>query len=117
MGRGCGIYDEPRKLLSKMADLVPAINEKGESMCCGGSLGSNGTGSSKRDEVTMIALESLLAHNPDAIVTACPLCKKTFQKDSPVEVKDLGEVVAESLVNEMNSTRMKQIQRIYADKM
>jgi len=112
MGRGCGIYDEPRKLLSKMADLVPAINEKGESMCCGGSLGSNGTGSSKRDEVTMIALESLLAHNPDAIVTACPLCKKTFQKDSPVEVKDLGEIVAGSLMQQKEITRLTHKERI-----
>jgi Fe-S oxidoreductase len=86
-------------------------------MCCGGGLGSTGISSIRRDEVTMLALESLLSQNPDTIVTACPLCKKTFQKDSPVEVKDLGEVVAESLVNEMNSTRMKQIQRIYADKM
>jgi Fe-S oxidoreductase len=117
LGRGCGVYDEPRELLSKMADLVPSSYERAESMCCGGSLGSTGISSARRDEVTLLALESLLSQNPDTIVTACPLCKKTFQKDSPVEVKDLGEVVAESLVNEMNSTRMTQIQRIYADKM
>jgi Fe-S oxidoreductase len=100
LGRGCGIYNEPRELLAKIADIVPAENERKFSMCCGGSLGSTGTSSSKRDEVTMLALESLLAHNPDAIVTACPLCKKTFQKDSPVRVLDLSEMVTAALNEE-----------------
>jgi Fe-S oxidoreductase len=115
LGRGCGIYDEPRKLLSKMADLVPAINEKGESMCCGGSLGSTGIDSSRRDEVTLLALEALLAHHPETIITGCPLCKKTFQKESPIEVKDLCEIVAGSLVHKKNSTRIERTQKVYTD--
>jgi Fe-S oxidoreductase len=91
------------------------MNEKGESMCCGGSLGSTGISGTRRDEVTLLALESLLAHHPETIITGCPLCKKTFQKESPVEVKDIGELVAESMVHRKVSNRIQQVQRIYAD--
>ena len=98
-----------------MADLVPAINEKGESMCCGGSLGSTGISSARRDEVTLLALESLLSQNPETIITGCPLCKKTFQKESPIEVKDLCEIVAGSLVHKKNSKPIARMQEVYTD--
>ena len=38
-----------------------------------------------------------MAESPDAIVTACPLCLKTFGRYSPVPVKDFAEVLAEQL--------------------
>jgi Fe-S oxidoreductase len=31
------------------------------------------------------------------LVTACPLCKKTFNSGSKIEVKDIAELVAESM--------------------
>ncbi len=97
LGRGCGIYEEPRELISTISELAPAQYEKQQSMCCGGSLGSFGTESSKRDEVTLLALESLLSGQPDRIITGCPLCKKTFQHHSPVEVRDISELVVEAI--------------------
>jgi len=93
LGRGSGIYEEPRKLIGKAATLVKAQNEKEMSICCGGSLGSTGLDCYRRDEVSLMALETLTVNHPDAIVTACPLCKKTLQKDSPVEVLDISELV------------------------
>jgi Fe-S oxidoreductase len=35
--------------------------------------------------------------NPDILVTACPLCKKTFNAGSDTPVMDIAELVAESL--------------------
>jgi Fe-S oxidoreductase len=93
LGRGSGIYDEPRKLIEQGATLVAAGCEKNMSICCGGSLGSTGINSQKRDAVSRLTLETLMANSPEAIVTACPLCKKTLQKDSPVEVLDISELV------------------------
>jgi Fe-S oxidoreductase len=93
LGRGSGIYEEPRKLIGKTATLVKAGNEKEMSICCGGSLGSTGLDCHRRDEVSLMTIETLTVNHPDAIVTACPLCKKTLQKDSPVEVLDISELV------------------------
>jgi Fe-S oxidoreductase len=92
LGRGSGIYEEPRQLIRKMANLVSARDEKEMSMCCGGSLGSTGINCYQRDEVSALTIETLTANHPEAIITACPLCKKTLQKDSPVKVLDISEL-------------------------
>jgi Fe-S oxidoreductase len=93
LGRGSGIFEEPRRLIRQMANLVTASEEKGMSICCGGSLGSTGINCYQRDEVSMLTLETLTANDPGSIITACPLCKKTLQKGSPVEVLDISELV------------------------
>jgi Fe-S oxidoreductase len=98
LGRGSGIYEEPRQLIRKMARLINASEEKNMSVCCGGSLGSTGISSYRRDEVSAMAIGTLTANNPEAIVTACPLCKKTLQKDAPVEVLDISELVTGNMV-------------------
>ena len=36
-------------------------------------------------------------NNPDEIVTACPLCLKTFARKSPVKVQDIAEIVSKSI--------------------
>jgi Fe-S oxidoreductase len=93
LGRGSGIFEEPRQLIRQMANLVSASEEKGMSICCGGSLGSTGITCYQRDEVSMLTIETLTANDPESIITACPLCKKTLQKGSPVEVLDISELV------------------------
>jgi Fe-S oxidoreductase len=94
LGRGSGIYEEPRQVLRQLAELVPAGSERNMSICCGGSLGSTGLSSYRRDDVSQLALETLMANDPETIITACPLCKKTLQKDSPVAVSDISELAA-----------------------
>ena len=43
------------------------------------------------------AVKAYLSYQPDLLVTACPLCKKTFMKtDTAVPIKDIAEVVAEN---------------------
>lgn len=95
LGRGSDIYEEPREVIGHLAELVPAANERNMSICCGGSLGSTGIDSRRRDKVSHLALETLLSGRPDEIITACPLCKKTLQKDAGVEVRDISELAAQ----------------------
>jgi Fe-S oxidoreductase len=71
------------------------------SICCGGSLGSTGINCYQRDEVSLLTLETLTVNNPEAIITACPLCKKTLQKDAPVEVRDISELVVNSMKSDV----------------
>lgn len=67
-----------------------------ESICCGGSVGSLSLGFDKRKALTESALTSLTAESPDVIVTACPLCRSTFNRYSDRPVNDIAEIVDKS---------------------
>ena len=99
LGRGCGVYKEPREVLAQAGTLVKAAKEGDESICCGGSLGSLTLDSRDRAKITESSVANLLANNPQTIVTACPLCLKTFSESVPesVNVQDFAETVSRHL--------------------
>ena len=99
LGRGCNIYIEPRAALDQIGTLVKAAKGYDESICCGGSLGSLTLDSRDKAKISESSLDNLLVNEPDTIVTACPLCLKTFseavsnsKRPLNVEVKDFAEV-------------------------
>lgn len=96
LGRGCNVYDEPRRVVSSAGELVEGAKHSKEAICCGGSLGSLTLGFDKRKALTENAINNLTAGSPDAIVTACPLCRSTFSRYSPVPVKDIAEIIDEN---------------------
>ncbi len=93
LGRGCGVYDEPRLVLSAAGELVEAAKIRKESICCGGSLGSLTLSFEKRKAMTENALNNLVSASPDRIVTACPLCLDTFGRYSDRPVEDIAQVL------------------------
>ena len=93
LGRGCGIYEQPRRVVAAAGQLVEGAKSGKESICCGGSLGSLSLGFEQRKLMTENALNNLTADNPDAIVTACPLCKTTFGRYADRPVVDIVEVI------------------------
>lgn len=99
LGRGCGVYKEPREVLAQAGTLVKATKEGDESICCGGSLGSLTLDSRDRAKITESSVANLLANNPQTIVTACPLCLKTFSESVPesVNVQDFAELLSHRL--------------------
>lgn len=98
LGRGCGEYQAPRYVLAQVGQPVPAKDEGELSICCGGSVGSLTLSYEDRGHITQSALESLTVNHPDKLVTACPLCLKTFSSHSgPLPVQDLVQLVAEQL--------------------
>ena len=104
LGRGCGVYIEPRAALDQVGTLVKAGKEYDESICCGGSLGSLTLDTRDRAKISESSVTNLLANNPDTIVTACPLCLKTFSEavanskvlQNEIAVKDFAEVIFKS---------------------
>jgi len=69
-------------------------------VCCGFNLGNTKLGIEEQTAIRNASLENLTSKPVDAIVTACPMCKKAFQhatNDYPV--RDIAEVVAENLIN------------------
>ena len=106
LGRGCGVYAEPRDVLSQVGTLVKAGKEGDESVCCGGSLGSLTLDARDRAKITESSLANLVVNKPQTIVTACPLCLMTFSgpaldavnaEGNPVKVNDFAEVVSRSI--------------------
>jgi Fe-S oxidoreductase len=83
--------------LRKVADPVESKNEGRDSLCCGGSLGLLNAGTEEKNKITTKTLASYLEGDPEILVTACPLCKKTFAKLSPVKVMDIAELVMEAI--------------------
>ncbi len=98
LGRGSGIYQQPRLVIQKVGTLLPVALEKEDGLCCGGSLANLSISPAQRDLVTDAAYDNLAAPSPDFIVTSCPLCKKTFAKGKrDIPVIDIAEAVKMSL--------------------
>ena len=97
LGRGCGIYEEPRTLISKIITLKSIKQEAEYGLCCGSSMGGLQLSSVQRELVRLDTLSALQKPKPDYIVTACPLCKKTLAKSAVSEVKDMSELALMSI--------------------
>jgi Fe-S oxidoreductase len=97
LGRGSGIYEQPRELLKKYVNIIKIKDEKENSFCCGGSLANIKIQMHERDKIRDKALMEYMKYKPDFLVTSCPLCKKTFAKGSNILVYDIAEIVAKSI--------------------
>ena len=97
LGRAFGVYDEPRNIIDNIGLLTQGKSDKDMAVCCGGSIGSITMTLEDRDEITKSSIKDLMTNHPEEIVTACPLCLKTFARLAPVNVKDIAEIVAENI--------------------
>lgn len=103
LGRGSGIYSEPRRVLIHISRLGKSNHEKEDALCCGGSLANLKIDRRKITDIVSDVVEELTISNPDYLATACPLCKKTFGKadiKAGSEIKDIAEIVAMAIVSE-----------------
>jgi Fe-S oxidoreductase len=112
LGRGAGIYESPRNLLSRMVNLKTTGHEKQNALCCGGSLANFKISSGERERITVSALKELTADEPDILVTGCPVCKKTFADKSSIQVLDIAEMVSKSLIRNDISMETKKNKKI-----
>jgi Fe-S oxidoreductase len=93
LGRIGGEYEAPRDLLRKTGTLIEPDDAKEDGLCCGGSIANTKLTNAEERAVAEDALNRLLAKKPDVLITACPLCKKTFAKvsDNKIEIMDISE--------------------------
>jgi len=106
LGRGNGIYDQPRSVLKKMTHhLVEMKRNKSFALCCGGGGGQMFKEAEKGEkEVYMERTEETLETGADVIATACPFCMtmltdglKYKNKINTVKNLDIAEIIALSL--------------------
>lgn len=106
LGRHNGVFDAPRDVLNKV--LGTELNELAErrenSLCCGGGGGRIWMETPKEERFSDVRLRQAVDLGAEVLVTACPYCITNFTDSSlrldqgqAIEVKDITEVVAESL--------------------
>ncbi|MBP7730323.1 MAG: (Fe-S)-binding protein [Bacteroidales bacterium] len=99
LGRIGKIYDEPRDILTWVADLREPAERKEKALCCGWSLANIKLDPKKKSAIAFDTIKKLSSVNPDYIVTSCPLCKKTFSQVSDIKVVDIAEIVADEIAD------------------
>ena len=97
LGRGAGIYDEPRRVIEAVGELVEAEHNRRDALCCGGSLANTVISDSQQQRIAERMTRELEATGCQRIVTSCPLCNKTIARASSVSVVDIAEVVAKNI--------------------
>jgi Fe-S oxidoreductase len=106
LGRYNGIYDEPRKILSSVngIELVEAEKNHDKGFCCGAGGGRMFMEETAGTKVNVERTDQLLETEADTIAAACPFCitmisdgLKFREADEAVTVKDIAEIVEESM--------------------
>lgn len=97
LGRGQGIYDEPRNVIKNIGHLVEPPETKNRSLCCGFSLGNNHITYKQKQIISNTVVSDFLKTKSDVLVTSCPLCKVAFKNNASILVKDISECVAEQI--------------------
>ena len=97
LGRGSGIYDEPRAVIEAVGQLLEPASTRENALCCGSSVANTAISDGQQVQIARAVAGELEATGADVIVTACPLCKKAIGRGTKGEVRDLAEIVAGAL--------------------
>lgn len=97
LGRGSGVYDEPRAVIEAVGELLEPSETRENAPCCGSSVANTAISDGQQVRLAQAVAEELEATGAEVIVTACPLCKKAIGRGTKGEVRDLAEIVAAGL--------------------
>jgi Fe-S oxidoreductase len=103
LGRYRNIYDEPRNVLRRYADVTDPPRARGRSFCCGAGGGQMFLGEEKGRRVNIARAEEQMATGAATIGTACPFCQSMFRDalgtltESPPKLLDIAQIAAAAL--------------------
>ncbi len=108
IGRHMGIYEPPRNVINAIpgVELMEFPQNRAQAKCCGGGGGMKGFDNDMAGEIGYKRLNSAIDLGADAIVSACPSCKQTFnqaaakarkEKKVKIKVMDITELVSQRL--------------------
>lgn len=119
LGRHNGITDAPRRILESVSEtpLVEMEQHGTQSFCCGGGGGMSFIDEPAGQRVNMERSKQALSTGADTIAVACPFCTTmledgvgALQPDRKVEVKDVAELLWESVAKSNTNHSDDQIQ-------
>ena len=108
LGRYNNIYNEPREIIKTCNGSAPLEMQRSrqESFCCGAGGGRMWMEELIGKRIYLERTQEALKTNPSTIAVTCPYCMTMFEdglKDEnlqdKVRVKDIGEIVAETMVD------------------
>jgi Fe-S oxidoreductase len=106
LGRHSGVYDAPREVLKSIPgiELVEMPDHGPDSICCGGGGGRIWMETKKGERLSDLRLDQAAATGASILAAACPYCILNFEDSilttaslGRIEVKDISELLAESL--------------------
>ncbi|GAB4414003.1 MAG: (Fe-S)-binding protein [Bacteroidia bacterium] len=106
LGRANGIYEAPRRVLEALdADLAEMKRCRTKGLCCGaGGAQMFKEAEAGRQEINHARGAEALETGAQIIAAACPFCMtmlsdgvKHFEKEAEVQVRDIAELIEESL--------------------
>lgn len=97
LGRGSGIYEQPRDLIRYAGKLIEPEHNRTEALCCGSSLANTVIDDSQQSRIGSSVTAELQRTGAGTIVTSCPLCKKAIARGASVRVVDVSQVVADNI--------------------
>ena len=90
LGRHCNVFDEPRKVIESVANLIEMENIRENSLCCGAGGGVKSAYPEIADEMASSRIGQAKETCCETLVTPCPFCKLNLENDD-IEVLDLTE--------------------------
>jgi Fe-S oxidoreductase len=103
LGRYRNVYDEPRKVAGRSADLVEPKRARSRSFCCGAGGGQMFLGEEEGKRVNVARVEELVGTGAQVIGTACPFCQTMFRDalgsvtSAPPRLLDVVQIAAASI--------------------
>ena len=109
LGRYNEIYQSPRQILKSLPDvkLVEMEKNKKRGFCCGGGGGRLWLEERIGQRISENRIDQVMATKAQTVATACPYCLQMFndaikakQTEETLKVKDIAELIAESMLVE-----------------
>jgi Fe-S oxidoreductase len=110
LGRHNKIYDEPRRLLTSIPELmlVELADSREDAVCCGGGGGRIWMETKKEERLSNLRVDQALEAGAQVIALSCPYCMLNFDdsvlnmgKTDLLEVKDITEIL-NSVIGELS---------------
>jgi heterodisulfide reductase subunit D len=105
LGRHCGVYDPPRKLLESLpgVKLTEMSRNRENTWCCGAGGGVRSAFPDWALQSSRARIEEARATGSSLLVTTCPFCLQNLTTgaqsvDSSIQLADLTEILARMLL-------------------
>ncbi|MEB2836181.1 MAG: heterodisulfide reductase-related iron-sulfur binding cluster [Desulfurococcales archaeon] len=108
LGRWNGIFEEPREVIKSVpgVKLVEMPRNRENSFCCGGGGGHLFFEIKRGERLSRIRTQEASETGAKTVAVACPMCNTMFRAEADdfnLEVKDIAEILAESVLEEEGS--------------
>jgi Fe-S oxidoreductase len=105
LGRYRGIYDEPRQVISRCAEVLDPPRSRERSFCCGAGGGLVFLGEESGQRVNETRARELASIGATIVGTACPFCQSMFRdalatsSPNPPRLLDIAQIAAAQFLN------------------